>query len=342
MQTELWGTFSVRDHLRDRPFVTEVLVYDRLMIPRPPTLEEEPLEPGEVEDAKWPDEWNPQRLREMLNILQEGDLAVELPWGKQARQDWAKLYHGHDLDELGAKRTKLAEDAKHQVEIAKMNMPDQAPFIATGGLIAMYTTNAAHNDVAKRIVNLARKPGVEIEPVIAYSSYDAFQQEQHLRQADPNCPADDLSPYALFGWEFFVPENTEKTDHEMLRAAVKLASRKDFREMRQSFHGWLKKMHDGSHDPEEARQEMLKMLGEYRNFLSGTGFKNAVRYAAKVVPVLAPLTGLLGGNVADIAVGVAASGASLLVEKLFPEKAPEDRIQCAAMVCEAKRFFGKK
>jgi hypothetical protein len=34
---ELWGTFSVKDHLRERAFVAEVLLYDRLVIPRPPT-----------------------------------------------------------------------------------------------------------------------------------------------------------------------------------------------------------------------------------------------------------------------------------------------------------------
>ena len=30
MRAELWGTFSVRDHLRPRSFIAEVLLYDRL------------------------------------------------------------------------------------------------------------------------------------------------------------------------------------------------------------------------------------------------------------------------------------------------------------------------
>lgn len=343
MQTELWGTFSVRDHLRKRPFVTEVLLYDRLMIPRPPTPEEEPLEPDvDEEGAKWPEDWKPQQLRELLNILQEEDLAVELPWGKLARQDWSKLYHGQNLDDLGAKRTELAVAAKHEIEMAKMNTPDQAPYLATGGLIAMYITNAVHNDVAQHLVTLTRKPGVEIEPVIAYGSYQDFKQEQGLRRAEPKRAPDDLRPYALFGWEFFVPEDTEKTDHDLLRAAVNLASRKDFRETRQSFHGWLKKMHDGSHDPEAARQEMLKMLKEYRDFARGAGIKTAVRYAAKVVPVVAPLAGLVVGDVANIGAGVVAGGASLMVEWLLPKRAADDRIRPAALVCEARRFFGKK
>jgi hypothetical protein len=153
MKTELWGTFSVRDHLRNRPFVTEVLLYDRLMIPRPPTAEEEEIEPGEkTQGTGWPKEWEPNKLRELLNILREKDLAVELPWGKQARQDWSNLYHGHNLDDLGAKRTELVEAAKHEIEMAKVNVPDHAAYIATGGLIALYITNAVHNDVARRLV----------------------------------------------------------------------------------------------------------------------------------------------------------------------------------------------
>lgn len=342
MKTELWGTFSVRDHLRKRPFVTEVLLYDHLMIPRPPTPEEEELEPGEKTQGRgWPEEWEPNKLRELLNILREEDLAVELPWGKQARQDWSKLYHGHNLDDLGAKRTEVVEAAKHEIEMAKLNAPDQAAFIATGGLIALYITNAVHNDVARRLVTLTRKPGVEIEPVIAYGSYENFRQEQRLRPADTKPPADSLCPYALFGWEFFVPDDTDKSDHDLLRAAVKLASRTEFRETRQSFHGWLKKMHDGSHDPEAARTEMLKMLKDYRDFVSGSGIKTTVRYVAKVAPVLAPLAALLG-DVTGIGVGMAVGGASLLVERLLPEKAPDDRVRPAALVYDARRFFGKK
>jgi hypothetical protein len=342
MPTELWGTFSVKDHLRKRPFVTEVLVYDRLMIPRQPTLEEEPPEPGENQEAaEWPEDWKPQQLRELLNILREGDLAIELPWGKQARQDWSKLYHGHLLNDLGAKRTQLAEAAKQEIEMAKANVPDQAPFIATGGLIAMYVANAVQNDTAKRLVSLTRKAGVEIEPVIAYGSYQDFQQEQRLRPANPNRSHENLCPYALLSWEFFGDEDTDKSDHELLRAAVKLASRKDFRETRASFHDWLKKMHDGNHDSEEARQEMLKMLVEYRAFVAGERITTAVRYVAKVVPVLAPLAALILGDPATMGLGVGAGGASLLVEWLLPAKPMEDRLRGAAMVCEARRFLGK-
>jgi hypothetical protein len=37
MKIQQWETFSVRDHLKARPFVAEVLLYDKLVFPRTPT-----------------------------------------------------------------------------------------------------------------------------------------------------------------------------------------------------------------------------------------------------------------------------------------------------------------
>lgn len=37
MKLEQWGTFSVKDHLRSRAFVAEVILFDKLVIPRPAT-----------------------------------------------------------------------------------------------------------------------------------------------------------------------------------------------------------------------------------------------------------------------------------------------------------------
>jgi hypothetical protein len=84
------------------------------------------------------------------------------------------------------------------------------------------------------------------------------------------------------------------------------------------------------------------MLKEYRDFVRGAGIKTTARYAAKIVPVLAPLAGLVMGDVENIGVGVGAGGASLLVEWLLPEGGPDDRIRSTALVYEARRFFGKK
>ena len=58
LQAETWGTYSVRDHCRRRPFVADVLLYDRLVIPCPP---------DEYEAERWESkDWQPERLKGCL------------------------------------------------------------------------------------------------------------------------------------------------------------------------------------------------------------------------------------------------------------------------------------
>ena len=36
MPIERWATFAVNDHLQVKPFVADVLLYDKLVVPYPP------------------------------------------------------------------------------------------------------------------------------------------------------------------------------------------------------------------------------------------------------------------------------------------------------------------
>ena len=49
MSTEVWGTFSVQDHLAERAFIADVLLYDRLVIP---------TKPDGQDPAEWPKDWD--------------------------------------------------------------------------------------------------------------------------------------------------------------------------------------------------------------------------------------------------------------------------------------------
>jgi hypothetical protein len=87
MPDELWGTFSVRDHLRRRAFVADVLLYDRLVIPYPP---------DEEQRREWRSEgWAPGRLERKLEILAKADLVRPAPWSEWKRDlfrsAWAQL-----------------------------------------------------------------------------------------------------------------------------------------------------------------------------------------------------------------------------------------------------------
>jgi hypothetical protein len=71
MSRERWGTFSVADHLRPRAFVADVLLYDRLVVPYPPTAEER---------ARWSErerQWRPDLLDAKLDLLPEEMVIIE-------------------------------------------------------------------------------------------------------------------------------------------------------------------------------------------------------------------------------------------------------------------------
>src|SRR6478672_430120 len=81
MSIELWGTFSVRDHLVERAFIADVLLYDRLVIPTRPDGT-----PGD----EWPAAWKSAKQRTLLGDLAE--LAISVPWDAQRLlQDFANL-----------------------------------------------------------------------------------------------------------------------------------------------------------------------------------------------------------------------------------------------------------
>lgn len=85
MDWELWGTFSVGDHLRRRAFVSDVLLYDRLVIPTPP-------ESDVGEQDRWRQMgWRPARQRRLLGLLGRNRV-IRVPWTEFHRQSWETCY----------------------------------------------------------------------------------------------------------------------------------------------------------------------------------------------------------------------------------------------------------
>ncbi len=317
MKVQQWGTYSVRDHRRTRPFVADVLLFDKLIIPRPATEQELHFEakdkPAPDQMQRWRNEdWDPDTQRKLLDILGEFDLAIELPWGGRAQYDWKRVYDD-PAAELQCDRSELTRSIQDQIEMAKSGIPEEAAYLGTAGLLALYVANKMSNDVARKLFNRAKTPGVPVETVIAYGSYAEFQSDHSVG---------------------------DKSDAELLRQAAQLASRPDFCETRQYFHGWLKQMYEGGVDRQDAYEDMLKMLSEYKNIVKKSGLATSARYAAKVAQILAPIAGLAGHGL-GVGVGVAVSGAAMAVERLIPMPQVPERLRSAAVLHDARKFFGK-
>jgi hypothetical protein len=82
MAKQVWGTFSVKDHLNPGAFVTEVMLYDRLVLPVPP---------DDGERARWEKNgWDPARLDVLLGIL--GERVVRVKWDDRRRAAWRSRF----------------------------------------------------------------------------------------------------------------------------------------------------------------------------------------------------------------------------------------------------------
>jgi hypothetical protein len=344
MKLQQWGTYSVKDHDRERAFVADVLLYDKLIIPRPATEEELRAEgsdkPIEDQMQRWRRKrWNPKRQRELLDILGEFDLAIEIPWGGRTEDDWQRVYNKQYDEKMGSSQSELAKSIQSQIEMAKSWNTKDAAFIGTGGTLALYVADQLYNKVAQKLFTLSKTPGVPVEPVVAYRSFAKLKADRGLKRAGEG-PATG-TPTALFGWEFFVPEDSDLSDAQLLRKAAKLASRKDFIEARQSFHGRLKQMYEGGFDSDEAKQKMMTSLAEYSKIMGKSDRKTVARYAAKVAVSVLPTLAGLAGHIPGMLAGAAAAGAGLAIERLIPETYVPEPLQSAAMLYSARRFFGK-
>lgn len=116
MARERWGTFAVDDHLKENAFVNEVLLFDRLVIPVPPSRE---FDPERKELKRWREKkWNPEALDSLLGIL--GDLARPVQWTTWRQQSWADRFAaGREATEEAAyraTRTELTQGLPSYVE----------------------------------------------------------------------------------------------------------------------------------------------------------------------------------------------------------------------------------
>jgi hypothetical protein len=213
--------------------VADVLLYDRLVIPVPE---------GDSETEQWRAiRRNPDLQRDLLGIM--GDLALPIPWSSDQTQSWASLYASYmpGATDAAAVRDNIARNVEQDVsnvaaarqtaQMAAMGPPaggsapakgvhqpnpdDRGYFVTRMVLADQFGSDADHALVSKI-------PWIEkVEAVVAYGSYRDFRKERgtivekNVQDSDP--------VFTLFGWQFFVPASSERSDTDLLRESVELA-----------------------------------------------------------------------------------------------------------------------
>ncbi len=283
---ELWGTFSVMDHVRGGAFLAEVVMYDRLVIPVPPDPERaRTLEDREFAEKQWErwerHGWQPKRQQELLSIL--GDLAVPIEWNRERHQLWAAEYEQSKRDAAQQMAELLAGWKTGEILLSEI------PAMA-GGVVAVSPYDSL--EALKREFGITETSSVS-----------------ERLQSGRGLPGNVIS--AVIGREFLVPEDPDRDEFYLLREAVDLVHEADYRQARADFHTAQQRfIKDGKTDLEStttAVNAMAEHLDALHRLARQRRIWNALRHAFFFTQiatdlVTAPINPLAAGKAA-IALG---------------------------------------
>jgi len=307
---ERWGTFSVRDHLTDAPFVTEVLLYDRLVIPVPPR--DEPPEPF------W-NEFNPALQAKCLDVLRiktnETDgLALPVPWDKSKRERFA------------SKMSVAAALATQQ------RSPDQPyyddPFEMTRQLIKDEFKPALPTGISRAWT------------VAAFSSADAY--ERLINSNEKEFAQRRLA--AQISHRFLTPKAADP-DQELLKRAVDLSMTDQFRTLRAKLYEWQESVFEDNLTDEGALEELESRLKKYNQAIDKAFKEVHYKYVYTVIPIGIALAGALMTGALPAIVFAGAAGLVQIAKFATFDRKP--RVEAgdfdgAAMIHEAQQVIFRR
>lgn len=278
---QLWGTFSVMDHLRSHAFLPEVIMYDKLVIPIPPDPEHtKTAEERNYAVKQWDrwkkNGWNPERQQKLLGIIKP--VTVQIEWNLERHQQWATLYEQSKRDAAQQFSEILAGWKTGEVLL------NELPAMA-GGVVAVSPYESL--DDLKKDFGITEKSSIE----------DQLQAGRGL----PNLIS------AVIGREFLVPEEPDRDEFYLLQKAVDVVQEVDYKRAREDFHNaQLQFLNNGKTDllsVTKAVEAMADHLDVLRKFTRWNGIRRAFFFAQMVFDVLtAPINPVSAGK-ASIALG---------------------------------------
>jgi hypothetical protein len=283
--TQVWGTFAVDDHLRPRPFAAEVILFDHLVIPTPPAWTADALH-------YWPGKWQPRRLKDLMDVL--GDHATPMPWDQAKREKWQGAYSQYN-EQRGSERQAAAVGTAAEIEFVR-NAPRDTPAKYLTRAIIENIIEEADNELVEHIRSLPLRPSTRIEPVVAYGSYSTFEEDTlHSPSGTTNNQAKPKESDALLlSWDFWVPEEPDLSDTEILAKIVtKLNNDRAFAEHRAVFNDLRRRLAAGGVDPLTAKVEIERRLVDYNRILKSTSVLQTARTVLTYAAIAAPLADVI-------------------------------------------------
>jgi hypothetical protein len=326
MSWQLWGCYAVNDHLQKRPFVADVLLFDRLVIPVRPQRDRRAR-------AAWK-HWEPEKQEELLEIL--GGIAYRVPWSSKLRDKFNRAWSAADA----AGEVEIQADAGRNAYAGGVS-PEAAAI--TAGLLSKELTDKALNQ--RDVLALA-----------VYASPVKFDEEWYFSRAWPfighhkravsdqpsfevetAVPVDEYNLAKLLVARFAIPENPRRSDVDMLKEAVDIAGEDDMIDWRQSYHTWIASMaHRGLSDKTLVR-EMKELVDAYNSAAKKKKRATITRQSATVVGSGVGMGAAIWGGPLAVAAGAPIATAGDVVASRLYGVVPEHRIAAGALLAQAAK-----
>jgi hypothetical protein len=246
--------------MTDAPFVSDVLLYDRLVVPVPDANDHS------TETRNYWAQWQPEEQAKCLEILKvktddTDGLALTVPWGSSQRERFRNRMS-----------TAVALATQERDPGATYYLD---PFEMTAELLKDEFSPALPKGVAK-----AWK-------VAAYASAHDFEDD--IRSIRPGTQR---RLAAKIRTRFLTPAESDP-NHELLKRAVDLVNTDDFRCKRSAFYKWQENIIEENIEDEKAVEELSELLDAY-NAATREGFRTVKeRFLFTILPVSLSMTGAI-------------------------------------------------
>jgi hypothetical protein len=332
MSRQLWGCYAVADHLQRRAFVSDVLLYERLVIPVRPSDE-----PGREAYTVWRTSgWEPERQERLLNIL--GEIAHRVPWNTRRRgefaTEWSTAAGAEDVADATARSRDLAghpvSEAAAALTRRQITRDLTEKVLATGNIraIAVYA-DPARFDAEWRV----RK------------AWPLVYRARTIRAGRPRMEVEDALPgqqadisHVLIG-KFAIPEKRDATDEDMLKRAVEFAGLPKVTRWRADFHEWLSEISSRQLSDETIVREMGELVDAYNSMIKRRSRANGIRRSAWVLGTGVGAGAALTTGVphsAKLATGPTVAAGRILADRVYGGE-PGPAVGVAALMAESAK-----
>ena len=337
MAKQLWGAHSVADHCVARAYVTDVILYDRIVVPVPPHDE-----PDEIK--RWQAQWDPERQGTLLAAL--GDFAHRIEWSSELRDEWSSLRPSSPEED---------QDGENEGRGDVAGYLTLDPFAATRAVVAGRLRSQLPGNEDARVLSVYGTPDAFDRTWRVTATFPFLTRKTIVSRADDDFDVEELDAEreaelrsrhdlaSVLVSNFAIPTDDRRRrqpdtgkDVELLKRALELTSDQDVGEKRRQFHEWVAEF-DATQLPERRKvKEFGELLAAYNESVKKKAKRTWINRAIMVLRGASSGANILVPGAGAAGTGVAAIGTAAARPLMPGEWTPRNR-GAAALISEAEK-----